>query len=100
MLICRDWLLSLRPPEIPWFCGGPVIEADARALDPAREARRKEAEERNAAFVRALVDGVPASEAPWRELAGQLVDFHRREAKPVWWAMFHRQDMTEEELID
>jgi hypothetical protein len=34
------------------------------------------------------------------ELAGQLVDFHRREAKPEWWAMFNRQDMTEEELID
>jgi hypothetical protein len=36
----------------------------------------------------------------WRELAGQLVYFHKREAKPEWWAMFNRQDMTEEELID
>jgi uncharacterized protein len=100
ILGCRDWLVSLRPRDIPWFGGGPVSEADARAADPAREAKRKETEERNAALVRALTEGVPESERPWRELAGQLVDFHRREAKPEWWAMFNRQDMTEDELVD
>jgi uncharacterized protein len=77
-----------------------VTEADARALDPEREAKRREAEEKNAQLVRALVEGAPESDLTWRELAGQLVDFHRREAKPEWWAMFNRQDMTEEELID
>jgi hypothetical protein len=50
--------------------------------------------------VKALLDGVPEADREWRELAGQLVDFHRREANPEWWAMFNRQDMTEEELID
>jgi predicted RecB family nuclease len=100
LLMCRDWLLSLRPPETPWFSGGPLVEADARALDPEREAKRREAEERNAQLIRALVEGAPESDLAWRELAGQLVDFHRREAKPEWWAMFNRQDMTEEELID
>jgi uncharacterized protein len=96
----RDWLLSLRPSETSWFGGGPATEADARPVDPAREAKRKEAEERTAALVRSLTESVPDSEAAWRELAGQLIDFHRREAKPEWWAMFNRQDMTEEELID
>jgi uncharacterized protein len=100
LLGCRDWLLSLRPPETPWFSGSPMSEADARALDPEREARRREAEERNAQLVRALVEGAPQSDLVWRELAGQLVDFHKREAKPEWWAMFNRQDITEEELID
>ena len=39
--------------------------------------------------------------ARWQtqELLGQIVEFHRREAKPVWWAMFDRHDMTEEELV-
>jgi uncharacterized protein len=46
------------------------------------------------------LDDVPESEIAWRELAGQLVDFRKREAKPEWWAMFNRQDMAEEELID
>jgi uncharacterized protein len=100
LLMCRDWLLSLRPPEIPPFGGGPLTEADARAFDPERVAKRKEAEERNAALVKALVEGVPEADREWRELAGQLVDFHKREAKPEWWAMFNRQEMTEEELID
>jgi AAA domain-containing protein len=46
------------------------------------------------------VEGVPETDCEWHELAGQLVDFHKREAKPEWWAMFNRQDMTEEELIN
>ncbi len=100
LLGCRDWLLTLRPPETPWLGGGPVAEADARTLDPERVARREEAEERSAEFVRALLVGVPEADVPWRELAGHLVDFHRREAKPEWWAMFNRRDMTEQELID
>ena len=39
--------------------------------------------------------------ARWQtqELLGQMVEFHRREAKPVWWAMFDRHAMTEEELV-
>jgi predicted RecB family nuclease len=100
LLACRNWLVSLRPTEVPWFSGGPVTEADVRALDPERVAKRKAAEEQNAALVRRLLDGVTESDRDWRELAGQLVDFHRREAKPEWWAMFTRQDMPEEELID
>jgi uncharacterized protein len=71
-----------------WFDGSPVSDADARALDPERVAKRKEAEEQNAALVKALVEGAPESDLAWRELAGQLVDFHRRGAKPEWWDMF------------
>ncbi len=39
--------------------------------------------------------------ARWQtqEMLGQMVEFHRREAKPVWWAMFDRHAMTEEELV-
>jgi len=36
---------------------------------------------------------------PLSRLLGQMVEFHRREAKPVWWAMFDRHAMTEEELV-
>ncbi|NOT53604.1 MAG: TM0106 family RecB-like putative nuclease [Deltaproteobacteria bacterium] len=38
----------------------------------------------------------------WRvqQLLGHVVEFHRREDKPVWWAMFDRQSMSEDELID
>jgi len=38
----------------------------------------------------------------WRvhELLAWLLEFHRREAKPIWWRMFDRHEMTEQELID
>ncbi len=35
-----------------------------------------------------------------QEILGQVVEFHRREEKPVWWATFERQAMTEQELIE
>ena len=35
-----------------------------------------------------------------QELLAWLLEFHWREAKPVWWRMFDRHEMTEPELID
>jgi uncharacterized protein len=34
------------------------------------------------------------------ELLAWLLEFHWREAKPVWWRMFDRHEMTEQELYD
>ena len=34
------------------------------------------------------------------ELAAQLLDYHDRERKPVWWAYFDRIEMTAEELVE
>jgi predicted RecB family nuclease len=34
-----------------------------------------------------------------QELLGQLVEFHQREMRPVWWSMHHRCDLSEEERI-
>ena len=100
LLACRDWLLSLRPSGMPWFGESEASEGGTSSLDPEQAAKRKEFEERNAALATRLLDGIPESEWRWRELAGHLVNFHHREAKPEWWAMFNRQDMAEEELID
>ncbi len=95
LLSCRDWLLSLRPSGLPWFEEAAILEPGA-----ARNEERKESEKRNAALVAALLTGAPEADRPWRELAGQLVDFHKREAKPTWWAMFARRELNEDELID
>jgi predicted RecB family nuclease len=100
LLMCRDWLLRLRPSEVPWFGTEAAADTGVFAEDPTRAAKKNEDEERNAALVARLMDSVTEMDREWRELAGQLVDFHKREAKPEWWAMFNRQDMTEEELID
>jgi predicted RecB family nuclease len=34
------------------------------------------------------------------ELLAWLLEFHRREEKPIWWRRFDRMDMEERELID
>lgn len=38
----------------------------------------------------------------WRvhELLSWFLEFHRRESKPIWWAMYERHGMTEQQLID
>jgi uncharacterized protein len=48
---------------------------------------------------RALVEGVEEGAPRW--LAGELLEYHRREARPAWWWFFERRDhMTVEELVD
>jgi uncharacterized protein len=93
-LLLRDWLLSQRPDGTPWYTG--TLDDDE---DPARTARRLDAEERARRTIESLMQA-PLSELPFRELVGQLLEFHRRENKPTFWAMFHRQELLEEELIE
>jgi uncharacterized protein len=41
-----------------------------------------------------------AERARLDELIGWLVEFHRREEKPIWWRMFERHEMTVEQRYD
>jgi len=101
----RDWLLTLRPPGLPWKARSGAAAADedgeAQALTKAQEA-----EQRLVPFRVRLVDELPAERSAWTpehhvsELTYQLLDFHRRADKPAWWALFARMDLTEEELLD
>ena len=86
---CRDWLLSLRPPDVEWF-----VPPDEDAEDPARVEERREAESASAELQERLLANITESARPWRELLGQLIDFHKREAKVEWWQMFKRQEMS------
>jgi uncharacterized protein len=93
-LLLRDWLLSLRPAGTPWYTG-----AADKPADPKKTARRLDAEQRAKSTIASLMLA-PAGELAFRELVGQLLEFHRRENKPDFWAMFHRQELPEEELIE
>jgi predicted RecB family nuclease len=79
----HQWLLSLRP-KIPW------------AEPPPAYAPSEKSEERSSA--------VAAVQVPLRgrgdELVADLLDFHRRDAKPEWWAHFRRLTLDEQELIE
>jgi uncharacterized protein len=91
--LLRDWLLTLRPDAAAWF------RAPDEAADPDGDAKRLAAEQRAAATMAGL-GRAPQAEQPLRTLVGQLLEFHRRENKPAWWALFNRQELTEEQLID
>jgi predicted RecB family nuclease len=85
--LLRHWLLAQRPAELPWYTG-PAVEESVKSKGVI------ETEETLERYRAQLVgDEV-------RELTFQLLDFHRRCAKPEYWAMYERQDMTEQELID
>ena len=54
----------------------------------------------------ALLDGLaadPDRRSPQddaKELLADLLDWHRREAKPAWWRYFHVRALTDAELVD
>ncbi len=59
-----------------------------------------------ARYAEAMRAEIPADRSQdldrWRvhELLSWLLEFHRRENKPVWWFMYERNAMTDQELID
>ncbi len=87
----RDWLLGRRPE------GAPPLELKEPG-DPPDDAA--ETEELRAALLAGLPDDpleVAEADRPhW--LLAQLLLYHRREAKPVWWQFFDRIGRPSEEL--
>lgn len=82
----RDWLVSIRP-------GGLWPMPGERAAD------REELEDGDVAAFRAQLaaSGLPE---PRRELLFNLGQFHKREMKPAWWAIFDSLGREVEDLID
>ena len=84
---------------------GPAAQSTPAAPLSATALRRAAAR----ALAEQMLAGIPteASERErdpdrWRvtELLAQLVEFHRREGKPVWWSLFDRDEMDEDQRTD
>lgn len=82
----RDWLVGIRPAG-PW----PALAPD-RGGDEAGE-------DAGAAALRAELAGSDL-DAERQRLLFDLGQFHRREAKPAWWAIFDSVCKETDELID
>ena len=99
--LLREWLLGIRPDGLSWFNDRPD-----ELPEEQKSERVHEAEERLARYAESLLSNLPDDRSDWnedehlRELVYQLLDFHRRASKPVWWAMFARQEMTDDELVE
>jgi predicted RecB family nuclease len=96
--LLREWLIERRDEterqyntQIPWreppepYTPDPDEAAEVAAL-------------RNALLAGLTEDELTAQEPRW--LMAQLIDYHRREAKPGYWAYFSRLQMSEEELTE
>lgn len=100
----HKWLLTKRPENLPWAASNLVVETDTveEFKTPAAVLREQQLER-----YRGLLLGhaeIPESEKTeeyrLKELTFQLMDFHRREAKPAWWDFFARAEKNEDELIE
>jgi uncharacterized protein len=99
--LLRKWLLARRDEaietfghEIPWrpppepWAPDPELQAELDALHAS------------------LTVSIPDDAEGWDDdqrahwLMAQLIDYHRREAKPSWWAYFERLEADEEQLTE
>lgn len=103
-----EWLRKIQASQRVAYCP-PVSKQSESGTDPASVSKGSEAAQRRRALADRLLREIPerssvrAQDADkWKvqELLSHLLEFHRREDKPVWWAMFDRAAMTEEQLIE
>jgi uncharacterized protein len=94
----RDWLLRIRPAALE---AGPESRDDtpAEPEDDERRRKREEAAAAQAEIEARLIDGAP-DQPDYRRRVADLVGFHRREAKPGWWAFFDRHERSVDELAE
>lgn len=90
-LTLLEWLHGLRPADMLW----PDLPTVKTLTEEAREAENERQRVRDA-----LMDGTEEGDGSPRRLAAHLLEYHRREARPAWWAYFARLRMTSEELVD
>ncbi|HVL92579.1 MAG TPA: TM0106 family RecB-like putative nuclease [Acidimicrobiales bacterium] len=98
----RDWLESRRIDAAGEE--GPLPRPAPRKPDPTDDQAAVDAE--LAALGARLLAGVPDDPAErtadqaatW--LLAQLLEYHRREDRPEWWAYFRRLELTDDELVD
>jgi uncharacterized protein len=98
-LALRDWL-ELRRVELERTAGSPlprpVVEEEAHATEDPEVARIKQE------LVRDIPDDAAerTDEECARALLADLLEWHRREAKPNWWRFFRLKGLTSAELVD
>ena len=82
-----EWLHRMRPADLPWP-KAPEPPAPSPEATDALDARQRLRQE--------LLQGADPGTPRW--LAGELLEYHRREARPAWWAYFDRLGKSPDEL--
>src|SRR5262249_13078480 len=76
-LALRDWLIEHRPEDAAWAEPPEVrpVDDDKQKVDAQREVLRQ-----------GLLAGAAPQTPRW--LSAELLEYHRREARPAWWWFF------------
>jgi predicted RecB family nuclease len=97
-----EWLRNIQQENgITWI--PPLKDDNDEAAEDSEEESIKPATELAKRILANIPSNVPQNEVEkWRvhELLAWLLEFHRREQKPLWWAYFERISMTDFELVD
>jgi predicted RecB family nuclease len=102
----RDWLLGLRAEAERQFAGRDGAKW-IRWFEPEPTERSEKAlalQAENEALIESLAMRLPDDPARWdpdqqaRFRMAQLLEYHHREARPVWWALFDRMEATPDAL--
>jgi predicted RecB family nuclease len=88
LLELHRWLLAQRP-DLPWRA-----PPEEREISEESEERQHERDRVRDELLAGAEDGEP------RWLLAHLLDYHRRESRPQWWAFFHHLGFDEEELLE
>lgn len=105
----RDWLLERRKEAIAEYAGSGLEAAEFPWFEPEAQERSDTATDflaANEELMERLLEGVPEEPAERdpeqgvRALMASLLEYHRREARPVWWAFYERLDAEPEELLE
>ncbi len=92
----RDWVESLRGPDVP-RPSAPLADATPELTEKLKEIH---------ALMERLMAGVPqepeerTAEQQGRWLVAEMLEYHRRENKAMWWRYFNWLEMSDEDLIE
>ena len=99
----RDWLEKLRA-ELEVKLGRPIPRPELKAGSPSEAL---EAELKDIAILKdRLVAGLPEEQGEWTSeqhacwLLAQLLEWHRREEKSMWWEYYRLCTLSDDELIE
>ncbi|MDX2261325.1 MAG: TM0106 family RecB-like putative nuclease [Gemmatimonadales bacterium] len=94
MVPLRDWLLERqREADVTWTPRADLPQTAISDREPS-EVERYAAE----LLARALVLPADSEQRRITELLAWLLEYHRRDAKPMWWRYFERLKMSEDDL--
>lgn len=99
----RDWLEELRS-QLEGELGQKLERPELKSGAPSEDLEAKLTEV--AALKERLIAGLPEGESEWSNdqrawwLLAQLLEWHRREYKSMWWEYFRLCSLSDEELIE